>query len=128
MFFSKMQLSDEKVEITSITLFSYLLKGVKYFIPSDLLDMMETKLNYLKDYRHTGDLRYLTDVQDGQYSQTNLISNPNALDQLEWFWKSILVGMPSYPVKSHSMALYRKKLRELVKARYLATKPDLPKK
>ncbi len=40
MFFSKMQLSDEKVEITSITLFSYLLKGeptsVKFIISSGI--------------------------------------------------------------------------------------------
>ena len=71
---------------------------------------VEEFMDKLHGYRHQGDLRYLTDVAEGQFHTVRLLSNPPAIDRLVWMWrrigKSILV-----PVKSHGMEIYRRKLR-----------------
>lgn len=69
-------------------------------------------INKLKDYRHFGDQRYLTDVVDGHFENTQLLWNPNLADQSLWLWKGMLAGI-TYPVKSHSMMLYVKKLADI---------------
>lgn len=83
----------------------------------DFLDFIGPKVTRLKHYRHHGDLRYLTDVVDGSFNKTRLLSNPSAWDQIEWFWKGILTANVGHTIKSHGMALYRKKLKELAKLR-----------
>ena len=89
------------------------------FVPpvSALFTKVEEFMDKLSGYRHQGDLRYLTDVAEGQFHTVRLLKNPPAIDRLVWMWrrvgKSILV-----PVKSHGMAIYRRKLRYIANARY----------
>ena len=83
---------------------------------SALFTRVEEFMDKLSGYRHYGDLRYLTDVAEGQFHTVRLLSNPPAIDRLVWMWrrigKSILV-----PVKSHGMEIYRRKLRTIANAR-----------
>ena len=83
---------------------------------STLFTRVEEFTDELSGYRHHGDLRYLTDVAEGQFHTVRLLSNPPAIDRLVWMWrrlgKSILV-----PVKSHGMGIYRRKLRSIANAR-----------
>ena len=83
---------------------------------STLFTRVEEFTDKLSGYRHHGDLRYLTDVAEGQFHTVRLLSNPPAIDRLVWMWrrlgKSILV-----PVKSHGMEIYRRKLRSIANAR-----------
>lgn len=73
--------------------------------------------NFLDDasiFRHYGDLRYLTNIQDySQDSRPELLQNPHFLDRLSWFWGN-LQGNWGFPVKSHSMEIYRKKLMKRI--------------
>ena len=80
------------------------------------LNKLEEHLDKLNGYRHFGDQRYLTDVAEGRFHEVRLLTNPPAIDRIVWAWrrlgKSLLV-----PVKSHSMNIYRQKLRHLANAR-----------
>ena len=77
---------------------------------------IEEFVDKLSGYRHHGDLRYLTDVAEGQFHTVRLLTNPPAIDRLVWMWrrlgKSLLV-----PVKSHGMEIYRRKVRSIANAR-----------
>ena len=77
---------------------------------------IEEFVDKLSGYRHHGDLRYLTDVAEGQFHSVRLLTNPPAIDRLVWMWrrlgKSLLV-----PVKSHGMEIYRRKVRSIANAR-----------
>ncbi|MBN1302262.1 MAG: lipase family protein [Melioribacteraceae bacterium] len=77
-----------------------------------LLTEIEGWLDKLKDYRHFGDLRYLTDVQAGEFDKTFLLRNPSYLDVVQWFWRHITVSL-GMPVKSHGMRIYREKLKSV---------------
>lgn len=66
-------------------------------------------LDKLGCYRHYGDLRYLTDVKGEQFEKVRLLYNPPAMDRLRWFLKHLAASF-FMPLKSHTMALYRKKL------------------
>lgn len=74
-----------------------------------LIIELEGWVNRLKDYRHFGDQRYLTDVQAGKENEVKLLRNPNYFDVVQWFWRHIMVSL-GMPIKSHSMTIYRKKL------------------
>ena len=88
------------------------------FMPavSRLFDKLEILLDKLKGYRHHGDQRYLTDVQSGRFETTQLLSNPPAIDRIIWMGQSILASSFA-PIKSHGMAIYRKKLSYLANSR-----------
>jgi len=73
------------------------------------LDKLETALDKLNGYRHVGDLRYLTDVAASRFDQVKLLSNPPAIDRIMWMWQHLAASL-FFPVRSHSMAVYRKKL------------------
>ena len=83
---------------------------------ASLFHKLEAFLDKLNGYRHFGDLRYLTDVAEGRFHEVRLLTNPPAIDRIVWAWrrvgKSLLV-----PVKSHSMNIYRQKLRHLANTR-----------
>ena len=85
---------------------------------SGALGKVEGLLDGLKGYRHYGDQRYLTDVAEGRFHEVRLLTNPPAIDRIVWAWrrigKSLLI-----PVKSHSMNIYRQKLRHLANVRNL---------
>ena len=93
---------------------------------SDTFERAARFVDRLKDYRHFGDQRYLTDVTNGRFHQALLLQNPPWTDQAKWFWKHIFAGFGvpgtniGFPVKSHSMAIYRKKLAALASARQAA--------
>jgi len=69
-------------------------------------------VNKLKDYRHFGDARYLTDVASGKCDKVMLLRNPNNFDVFQWFWRHVLISY-GMPIKSHSMTIYRKKLAQI---------------
>ncbi len=98
--------------ITSKILF-WLFWGFAKLIPvpvvSSMFKWMARLFNRLEEYRHFGDQRYLTDVRNGRFEDTQLLQNPHLADRLLWFWKSILAGI-TFPIKSHSMTIYRDKL------------------
>ena len=79
-----------------------------------LIEEMEQGLDRLKGYRHHGDLRYLTDVQGGRFSEVRLVYNPPGIDRLRWFGRHLKASLKK-PIESHSMSLYRKKLIEVAK-------------
>lgn len=93
-----------------LTLLRYL--TIKIGFIEQYITIAERFVNRLKDYRHFGDQRYLTDVPDGGFDKVRVLRNPNYLDVVQWFWRhlSISFGMP---VKSHSMTIYRKKLKHI---------------
>lgn len=84
-------------------------------IPS-LIDKLEEVLDKLNGYRHFGDLRYLSDVAEGQFSTVRLLTNPPAIDRIVWMWRR--VGKYLFvPIKSHGMSIYRKKLVQIANDR-----------
>ena len=89
------------------------------FMPvvSSLFDKLESKLDKLKGYRHFGDLRYLTDVAEGRFNDVRLLPNPPAIDRIIWMGSHITKLSFFMPIKSHSMAIYRKKLRHVANDR-----------
>ncbi|MBQ4847441.1 lipase family protein [Pseudoalteromonas sp. MMG005] len=110
-----------------LSLFSLLPKAMRLLLewkegrnnsgPQITLRSIEEKLDVLSLYRHTGDLRYLTDIpakSDGQ--QTELIPNPSLHDRMTWFFRHALVNV-GMPIKFHSMQLYRKKLTAIARKR-----------
>ena len=92
------------------------LKKITAYIPfiSSTFDKISSFVDTLKDYRHFGDMRYLTDVTDGKFQNTQILSNPTLQDQMLWLWKGILAGI-TYPVKSHNMYIYTEKLAYIAK-------------
>ncbi len=104
-----------------LALLLYFFQGLSWvtkFMPpvSALLERIESKLDRLKGYRHFGDLRHLTDVQSGRFDKVELLSNPPAIDRLIWMWENIRASFFA-PVKSHGMAIYRRKLSEIANRR-----------
>jgi triacylglycerol lipase len=98
-----------------------LVRGLSWitgFMPmiSKLFDKLEVWLDKLNGYRHYGDQRYLTDVQAGRFETVKLLSNPPAIDRVIWMGQQIAVTFLA-PVKSHGMAIYRKKLGFIANAR-----------
>ena len=74
-----------------------------------LFDKIEEFLDRLKGYRHYGDLRYLSDVAEGQFQEARLLSNPPASDRVMWAFRRMARGI-FVPLKSHGMHIYRRKL------------------
>ena len=83
---------------------------------SRLVNGLEELMDKLSGYRHYGDQRYLTDVSEGRFHEVQLLPNPPAIDRVVWtcrrLGKTLLI-----PVKSHSMNIYRQKLRHLANVR-----------
>ena len=94
----------------ALALLRYLTVKIEFIEP--VIAMAERTVNKLKDYRHFGDLRYLTDVPNGGVDKAVLLRNPAYLDVVQWFWRHVFVSF-GMPVKSHSMSIYRKKLRQI---------------
>lgn len=95
-----------------------LLSWIFGFIPpvSGLFEKLESLLDKLNGYRHFGDLRYLTDVATGKFEQVTLLRNPPTIDQILWIWKNLAISL-LFPVKQHSMKIYRKKLEYIANDR-----------
>lgn len=74
------------------------------------LEWLARVLDKLKDYRHFGDQRYLTDISSGRFEQTKLLLNPPLTDRAWWLLSDVASEFLR-PVNSHSMKLYRQKLR-----------------
>lgn len=85
-------------------------------VVSSLFDKLESVLDKLNGYRHFGDLRYLTDVATGKFENVKLLSNPPAIDRIMWLWKNLASSL-FFSIKSHSMKIYRKKLRYIASDR-----------
>ena len=79
-------------------------------------DKLEAWIDRLSGYRHVGDLRYLTDVATGKFETVKLLSNPPAIDRLLWMWQHLASSF-MFPIRSHKMAIYRKKLLFIANAR-----------
>jgi hypothetical protein len=83
---------------------------------------IENKLDKVGSYRHTGDLRYLTDVASSESITTvEILPNPCQFDRINWLVRSVLVSF-GRPLKNHSMQIYRNKLTEIMKRRNTAAK------
>lgn len=80
------------------------------------MNWLEEKADKLKHYRHHGDQRYLTDVKAGRFQDVRLITNPPMIDRLIWMGQHMRHNV-FVPVKSHGMAIYRKKLSYLAHSR-----------
>ncbi len=80
------------------------------------LAKLEHWVDMLNGYRHYGDQRYMTDVTNGRFHTVRLLSNPPLIDRITWMWQHIRVSFLS-PVKSHGMAIYRKKLNYIARSR-----------
>ncbi len=100
---------------------SQLLRPVPFL--SDWVSAAARYVDVLKDYRHHGDQRYLTDIVDGRFQDTRLLVNPPLTDQALWFWKGMLAGI-TYPIKSHPMSIYRRKLTFLADERLILHQSD----
>lgn len=96
--------------IKAMTLAKFLTVKIEW--ANSLVTAAEGWLNRLKDYRHFGDLRYLTDIKAGDLNKVMLLRNPSSFDVLQWFWRHIMVSY-GMPVKSHSLTIYREKLAEI---------------
>lgn len=83
---------------------------------SNAFKKLEAFLDKLNGYRHHGDMRYLTDVASGRFQDVRLLTNPPAIDLILWAWQHLAAGF-FFPLKSHSMAIYRKKLHEVAMRR-----------
>ena len=83
---------------------------------SGAFNRLEELLDKLNGYRHYGDQRYLTDVSEGRFQEARLLTNPPAIDRIVWAWRRV-GQIPLASVKSHSMNIYRKKLRHLANIR-----------
>ncbi len=106
--------------------------GAGIFVFAKLLGLLKTSIPYLwmretikkieevcikyGEYRHFGDMRYLTDTPSDNSEKVRLLRNPSSIDVTLWFWRSIRLSFGA-PVKSHGMAIYRKKLRTIAKGR-----------
>ena len=99
-------------------------KGLSWltgFLPavSSVCDRIEASLDTLNGYRHVGDVRYLSDVGEGRFTDVRLLSNPPAIDRVVWMWRHVAKSM-FVPLESHSMHIYRRKLAYLANARNAA--------
>ena len=83
---------------------------------SAVLDKLESILDRLNGYRHFGDLRYLTDVAGGRFSDVKLLTNPPVIDRVLWIFNSMATSI-FIPIKSHTMSIYRKKLMHIANSR-----------
>lgn len=103
-----------KLIIKTVNLLSWLTA----FMPkiSSLFDKLESWLDRLNGYRHHGDLRYLTDVETGQFEKVMLLPNPPAFDRILWMAASIGASFKA-PVSHHQMKIYREKLRVIAMRR-----------
>lgn len=92
---------------------------VTQFVPGTAkpLEWLEQKVDQLNGYRHHGDQRYLTDVKSGSFKDLRLLSNPPAIDRIWWMWQHLRTTSLVEPVKSHGMAIYRRKLRHIAMQR-----------
>ena len=81
-------------------------------VVSKWLDKLEALLDKLRGYRHYGDLRYLSDVAEGQFQDVRLLSNPPVADRIVWMWRRVAKSF-FVPIKSHNMRIYREKLRHV---------------
>ena len=79
---------------------------------SGWLVKLEALFDKLRGYRHYGDLRYLSDVAEGQFQDVRLLSNPPAADRIVWMWRRVAKSL-FVPIKSHNMRIYREKLRHV---------------
>ena len=88
------------------------------FMPgvSTIFDKIEAFLDKLNGYRHFGDLRYLSDVAEGQFHTVRLLSNPPGIDRVVWMWRRLAKSL-FVPIKSHGMSIYRKKLSHIANDR-----------
>ena len=103
--------------ILFINLFK-LMSWLTKFIPvlSTVFDKVENFLDKLNGYRHIGDMRYLTDVASNKFETVKLLSNPPAIDRIMWLWQHLAASL-LFPVSSHSMKVYRKKLLYIANSR-----------
>ncbi|MFC1589140.1 lipase family protein [Pseudomonadota bacterium] len=102
------------VIIKLVKLMSWLTKLVP--VISTTLYKFECFLDKLNGYRHVGDMRYLTDIANKKYNTVKLLSNPPAIDRIMWMWQHLAASM-FFPVSSHSMKIYRKKLLYVANSR-----------
>ncbi len=88
------------------------------FVPGVARPMawLEQKVDQLNGYRHHGDLRYLTDVKADNFEQVQLLCNPPLVDRIWWMWQHAGNSL-WWPVKSHGMAIYRRKLQQVATRR-----------
>ncbi len=77
-----------------------------------LFDRLESFLDKLNGYRHYGDLRYLTDVEEGKFDTARLLTNPPAIDRVMWTMRHLSHSL-LMPIKNHSMSIYRMKLASI---------------
>lgn len=88
------------------------------FVPmvASLFNKLEEVFDKLNGYRHYGDLRYLSDVAGQQFNTVRLLVNPPAIDRLIWMWRHLAKSL-FFPLRSHGMSIYRKKLTHIAKER-----------
>ncbi|MEZ8686352.1 hypothetical protein AB6D53_01920 [Vibrio splendidus] len=97
-----------------LDLSSHLLAAMR--MPTSLVDTLKEFIADYQDYRHFGDLRYLTDVNSKQFHRVMLLRNPHMIDSLLWFWRRVAISL-GMPARQHSMAIYRRKLEKIAENR-----------
>ena len=94
-----------------------LIRGVSWilgFVPAiaPFFEKLEAFVDRLNGYGHFGDLRYLSDVAEGQFDTVRLVTNPPAIDRIVWMWRRLGKSL-FVPIKSHGMSIYRKKIYQI---------------
>ncbi len=91
---------------------------------STSFDKLETLLDKLNGYRHIGDMRYLTDMAANKFQTVKVLSNPPAIDRIMWMWQHLASSF-FFPLSSHSMSVYRKKLFNIAHDRKPPSQKDI---
>lgn len=101
---------------------------VTQFVPgaAKALEWLEQKVDDLNGYRHHGDQRYLTDIKTDSFEGLRLLCNPPAIDRIWWMWQHLRATSLIEPVKSHGMAIYRRKLMHIAQQRNEKTGTAVP--
>ncbi|HHC6556644.1 TPA: lipase family protein [Vibrio parahaemolyticus] len=97
-----------------IEMSSHLLSAAR--VPTTLVEALKEFIGDYQDYRHFGDLRYLTDVNSKQFDRVMLLRNPHMIDSVLWFWRRVAISL-GMPARQHSMTIYRKKLEKVAENR-----------
>lgn len=105
-----------------IAIFKWIVRLLSVFLSGVVTDWMLKKLIEHQNYRHFGDIRYLTDVpgKGGAYPKLQLLTSVGPIERAVRYTRLALSGRTSFGVRIHryhDMGAYRDKLRAYAKSR-----------
>ena len=105
-----------------IAIFKWIVRLLSVFVSGVVTDWMLKKLIEHQNYRHFGDIRYLTDVpgEGGAYPKLQLLTSVGPIERAVRYMRLALSGRTSFGVRIdryHDMGAYRDKLRAYANSR-----------